>query len=325
MPSLRARWTTALAGALALACSETPKDFAATPGSPEQAPQHEPAPVIDGSEGKVEGGQTGSGGLPAPFSCERLSSGACASSLAEAFADAETPLALSSSACVAAAPVDATIDGPPICNCSYSRLHYFSDTGNRFDVSFTLGLERRRAMLGEPGDGCEFRLPNATLGNPCLLESAAFEGCSLDLPDTSCESACLAASQNHAAAVARARADVEVLASTCVECNSGNCAGILRVGDNCFYGAQSSLAFGYHPTPVACESSAEDQLATAIEAHFGSSCRALEPSCTASGSSCPDAGVADASVTDASTLDASTSSGSSSNADAAGGQRDSGP
>ncbi len=302
-------WGTGMGVVLGLtqACSDAPR--APTPATPPVDPgkQTDPTPA---DKGEVQGGQTGSGGVPRGFRCEEIASTGCGPSLLEGFGKAETPLIPAGSRCVPASELDPSLDDVPVCRCAFSRSNYFSDTGSSSELVYTVGLARRRITLAQAGDSCEVRL-----GDECLLDSAAFSGCSLQAAESSCESACGALSTSYAAAVAQRLAQVEVLSSECVECRSGTCFGVLRVRGACYLGMQSSLGSGYVARAIPCNATPEQTLDAEIERYgSGSNCTRHEaPACaTDSEAICTDAGARDAAVpslpADTATTDASSAS-----------------
>lgn len=203
------------------------------------------------------------------------------------------------SECVAARATDATLDDVPVCRCDYESAHYFSDTGQRTSSSYTVGLARRRSILSQPGDSCELRRDYPAFGSVCLLEGAAFSGCTTDEADNSCEAVCGEVSRKHADLLARSSESVEALAAECLPCASGYCAGVLRAGDRCFFGMQYSLGFGYYPVSIPCDATPEQMLEAQIQANgYLNTCNlqvSEEASCTSSTSAaCEDAGVGDA-------------------------------
>lgn len=126
--------------------------------------------------------------------------------------------------------------------------------------AYTLGLGRIRATPSEPGDGCDLWFQDNPETGVCLFESGTFTGCSLADGANSCQSSCQTVATNRAEAVAREMHRVEVVAASCIQCNAGYCLGVLQVGSQCFLGLQFSLGYGYHPRPIACDASAEEQL-----------------------------------------------------------------
>jgi hypothetical protein len=235
------------------------------PGAQQQQPQPEngsPAapdlPPMQPPGTAISGGQTGSGGVPMGFQCDKVAPDFCERTLRSGFGSADTPLTLAASECVPASAIDPALDAVPVCRCNYVRPNYFSDTGGTFDVVQAIGLTRRRTLLGEPNDGCEAWLDGTPASEVCLLESPAFAGCSLDAAASSCQSTCQAFSQSYSRAVSERR--VEVAASSCVTCERGGsyCAGVLRSGAGCYFGLATSL--GYRPRSISCDGTPEELL-----------------------------------------------------------------
>jgi len=311
------RVSTGLALNLALACAETPSVPAPgviTPAPSPVIPTSTPTPTDDA----LEGGQTGSGGVPIGFSCQQVPSSACGPSLLAAFAKAETPLESAGSLCVPASEVDPTLDAVPVCQCSFTRSTYFSDiAGSRSKRAFTVGLAQRRAALGQGGDSCDVRFMDE-----CVLEGAAFAGCSLDTAESSCEATCGQLSRRYSNVVAQSKALVEVLTAECVPCAvvAGLCLGILRVGEHCFSAAQESLNYDYTPRSLPCDATPEQALQAEVDAYsYRSNCTIARPDplvCEGdAGAACtPDAGGLLVAPGDASTADASTTNAASTDA-----------
>jgi hypothetical protein len=308
------RVKTGLAFGLALACADTPGVTAPGVGTPTPSPDvpnSTPAPT----DNTQIGGQTGSGGLPPGFSCQQVATVGCGPSLLMGFGQTETPLQPAASRCVPASELDPTLDAVPVCQCSFTRNNYFSDTGGTSNVAYTVGLAQRRSALGQGGDSCELRL-----GDECVFDSTAFAGCSLDAAETSCDVTCGQLSRQYSAAVAQSKASVEVLAAECVECPGGYCFGILRAGGRCFAASQYSLGFGYIARPIPCDATPAQTLQAQLDEFVaGSSCTIERPdplTCEGdAGAACTldaggplaapaDASTADAASSDASTLDA---------------------
>lgn len=244
---------------------------------------------------QVNGGQTGSGGIPPGFSCDQLAAGSCETSLRSAFGAEETQLTAAGSECVPASALDPALDEAPVCRCDYTRARYFSDTGGSDTVQLVVGLNQRRVALGAPSDGCEVWYRGTPSSGVCLVQSSAFAGCSLDAAASSCESACQSLSDSHGRAIST-RA-VEVLAATCVQCASGYCAGVVRSQGACYFGLQYSLNFGYGAASIPCEGSGEEMLSKQLDAsRYSTECEVSgrEPTCeNSAGGACVDAGTTD--------------------------------
>lgn len=259
----------ALTLAFLSACSESPSTRApstsAAKGASDTTEEGPPA-LPDTQTPEIRaGGQTGSGGIPMGFSCDQIAGGSCEASLRRGFGVAQTPLILTASECIPASEVDPNLPDSAVCRCQFSSHNYFSDTGGTSEVSHTIGLARSRATPSEPGDGCELWFQDRPTTGRCLFESSAFSGCSLDDVATSCQSSCQTLAANRAQAVATQNSTVEVAASACVQCNSGNCVGVLRAGNECFFGMQTSLSDGYIPTVIPCDGSADEQLRSQVQ------------------------------------------------------------
>ena len=305
------RVRTGLALGLALACSDTPNVPAPGVGTPTPSPDvpnSTPAPTHNAQIG----GQTGSGHIEPWSSCQQVATNGCGPILLAGFGPTETPLQPAASRCVPASELDPTLDAAPVCQCSFTR-NYFSDTdtGGTLDVAYTVGLAQRRSALGQGGDSCEVRLRDE-----CAFDSAAFAGCSLDAAESSCEATCGQLSRGYSAAVARLKANVDVLAAECVQCNSVSCFGILRYGERCFAANQGSLE--YIERPIPCDATPAQTLQAQLEEFIArSSCTIERPDPCAgdAGAACtPDAGGPLAAPTDASTTDASTTNAASTDA-----------
>lgn len=255
----------ALAVAWMLGCSDPsdPKPDALASPSPSGATQSESPPPLSNSEAPSSATtpvQNGSGGLPPGFICDWIAPGACEESLRQGFGVTQTPLSLTATECVPASAVDPNLDHSPVCRCEFTSSNYFSDTGDMSSSVYTIGLARIRSTPSGPQDGCELWFQNSPETGICLLESSAFAGCSLYDAASSCQSSCQTLATNRAQAVATQMRTVEVVAASCVQCSSGYCLGVLQIGTRCFLGMQYSLGYGYHPRPIACDASAEEQL-----------------------------------------------------------------
>jgi hypothetical protein len=285
-------WIAALCLGLAVACEEQGGHSPMQPAQSETGEDRDLPPQLPPQE-RVSGGQTGSGGLPPKISCENVALGGCATSLRNAFHAADTPLTPVGSECVRASALDATLDEFPVCRCGYTRARYFSDTGDIDEVQITVGLDRRRVALGAPSEGCEVWYRGAPSSGVCLVQSNEFAGCSIDAAASSCQSVCQTLSSNYANVISAS--DVEVLAATCVQCNSGYCVGVLRSRDACYFGLQYSLNFGYGAASIPCEGSGEEMLSRQLDASgYSIECElpGSVPACeSATGGACTDAGA----------------------------------
>jgi hypothetical protein len=260
-----ARTPPALAVAGLLGCSNqsdsTPGTLASP--SPSDATESKSPPRLPNSEAPSSATTAvpnGSGGLPPGFTCDGIAPDACEESLRQGFGVTQTPLALTASACVPASAVDPSLDDSPVCRCEFTSGNYFSDTGDTSSSAYTIGLARIRATPSGPGDGCELWFQSNPETGICLLEGSAFAGCSLDNAASSCQGPCQTLAANRAHAVATQMRTVEVVAASCVQCDTGYCLGVLQIEHTCFLGMQYSLGYGYYPQPITCDASAEEQL-----------------------------------------------------------------
>jgi hypothetical protein len=260
-----ARIPAALAAVCLLGCSDqsdpTPDTLASS--RPSDATESKSPPWLPNGEAPSSATTAvpnGSGGLPPGFMCDGIAPDACEDSLRQGFGVTQTPLVLSASGCVPASAVEPSLDDSPVCHCEFTSGNYFSDTGGSSSSAYTIGLARTHATPSGSGDGCELWFQNSPETGICLLESSAFAGCSLDNAASSCQSPCQMLATNRAQAVATQMRTVAVVGVSCVQCNSGYCLGVLQVGTRCFLGMQYSLGYGYHPEPIACDASAEEQL-----------------------------------------------------------------
>jgi hypothetical protein len=252
------------------ACGDEPsRTDGMTPSPPSQpgTPPSFPAPQPGTAPQPVLlGGQTGSGSAPVRITCEAADAGAsrgfvvadvttdlrgsCAALVEGAYRKLMPELEPVSSQCVAAATLDPNLTaGAPVCQCRFDAPDPESDTQHRTQVTYAIGLERSRTLLGMPAGGCEAAGPYQWQGSPgsneaCAFTSEEFGGCSLGAAATTCESTCATLRAREAELAARVLSRYEPLGDECRSTHDigdcyGACIGALRVGEQCYRGVVS--------------------------------------------------------------------------------------
>jgi hypothetical protein len=259
------------------ACSNEPSSTLLTIPSPTPQPELErqsPAPLPEtppqfptphpgtAPQPVILGGQTGSGSAPARMTCEAPDGGAsrgvlveanpelrssCAALVERAYRRLMPDLEPVSSACVPAASMDPSLSaGAPICQCSFDSEDPRSDTRERVSVTYSIGLERSRTLLGKPAGGCEAAGPyqwqgSASGNESCAFASEDFAGCSLDAAATSCEATCATLRARQAELAANVTSRYAALGDECHSIHDlgdcyGACIGAVQVAERCYRG-----------------------------------------------------------------------------------------
>ncbi|MET0410687.1 MAG: hypothetical protein ABW217_05300 [Polyangiaceae bacterium] len=219
----------------------------------------------------TEGGQTGSGGLPAALSCQTTSEADCQQVFRQVFPPLFAGPSVIRAECVPASSVEpAFSDDSPLCRCIFQTPPSpYADTPQAYsEGSFMLGLARRRMLLGEPGDTCERRLDYWGAPGQCLLETKDFAGCSLDDSNQGCLGVCQLVTQRNRQIGEDVTSNLEFLGAkrTCCderEYQATECVGAFRVNDQC--GVGTTWTAGW-PIPlhrmqeVSCDQSLDEML-----------------------------------------------------------------
>jgi hypothetical protein len=203
--------------------------------------------------------------------CSTTLQATCQTSFRSSFPALHYAPPIKRSECVPASEIEPSFrDDTPVCRCVYEVEAPYSDTPpSHYDDSFTLGMARRRALIGEAGDTCERRIDYWGAPGVCLLEAEDFAGCSLRDRTHSCESACKHVTESNLQTGIELWGHLELLAirpMCCgdpVESASAYCVGAFRVNDQCGVGVQDQ---GISLYEMSCDQSIEQMLQGGLDA-----------------------------------------------------------
>jgi hypothetical protein len=188
-----------------------------------------------------------------------------------------TPLG---SECVPAGAVDESLQGgEPVCQCQFDSESPASDSFDRINATYTIGLEKSRTLLGQAAGACEAAGPYQWMGSAfgyeeCVFTSDEFLGCSLVSAATSCESTCTALRERQEELARVVRSRYEPLLDECrsfpalERCGNGACVGAFRVGQHCYRGVVDNDLEVFHSLQeIDCSAPPENAL-EALESDY---------------------------------------------------------